>query len=389
MQNNHKITIAFIGIFLSIVLLCEGFTLNNIYNTRNEIKVLYQNNGYSKELFNDLDNLYRINVAQKQKWINLYGLLQKLMRRRIIGNLEFVKNDNGMMEIISMEESSLTRDFANDLVNINKISQEKGLKFIYIQMPSRNDLSIPKEFIITDTYYNSIRNITDKSGVFCIKGDEILKESTLKLEDFYMKTDIHPTTEGEIVVANKIKNVLQNNGIAINAIISGPNDENYELQTHKLLGNLAKSAGKYYNGVDIFNEYIPLNDSNTKFEIKDLTTNTVIKNGVFSKTVMNGFQDDVKSEPYWPYWVVDYLQYGKYAYNISNLTSDGPNIMFICDSFCYRTISYLSLGCKNITVIDPRFTGGNEGVEDILNKKDYDAIICLHGTQFLPFLKKN
>lgn len=55
--------------------------------------------------------------------------------------------------------------------------------------------------------------------------------------------------------------------------------------------------------------------------------------------------------------------------------------MFICDSYCYRTISFLSLGCKNITVIDPRFKGESESIEYFIKNNCYDAVICLHGTQ--------
>lgn len=96
---------------------------------------------------------------------------------------------------------------------------------------------------------------------------------------------------------------------------------------------------------------------------------------------MNGYDQSSEDETY-TYWITNYLRYGAGGYHVENLDSDGPSLLVICDSLCYRTLSYLSLECKNITVIDPRFipADGTDYVKKALEDKMYDAAIYLHGT---------
>ena len=101
---------------------------------------------------------------------------------------------------------------------------------------------------------------------------------------------------------------------------------------------------------------------------------------------MNGYdqqlQNSDKDEMH-TYWITNYLKYGYPAYRIENRNSDGPDLLFICDSLCYRTLSYLALSCKSITVVDPRFYPDGENQDMVglaLDRQHYDAAMYLHGT---------
>ena len=108
--------------------------------------------------------------------------------------------------------------------------------------------------------------------------------------------------------------------------------------------------------------------------------------GSFEEVLMNGYDGQLElsgENEIYTYWITNYLKYGYPAYRIENLNSDGPELLVICDSLCYRTLSYLALSCKSITVIDPRFYPGGEDnnmVELALKDRTYDAAMYLHGT---------
>jgi len=374
-------SICFLFVFLFI--LSMGFLLNlrNLVQNRGTVYEIYLEEGYSKAYFEKIDNLYRENVNKKDKWIEMYGAVQRLLGRSIIGNMEYVKNENGLINfMLNIDAQDIVNAdvISNDLLTLNSVCREKGIPFFYVPLPLRNDGSVPSGLVNANLYFEKIRKNIENEEVSIVNVANLLKIEKMPLEKFYMKTDVHLTTEAEILIANILAKVLQDKGVNIGEeLITGTDDSRYNMHSHKLLGNLARSVGKYYNGVDIFNEYIPVDDRNTMFIMKDLVSDNFLKDGIYSHVVMNNY-DDLGDENL--YWVTNYLRFGQYAYNIENKQSDGPNLLIIADSCGYRAIAFLTLCCRNITFIDPRFpVKGINAIENAMDQYNYDAVICLHG----------
>lgn len=119
--------------------------------------------------------------------------------------------------------------------------------------------------------------------------------------------------------------------------------------------------------------------------MKELYGN-VNKEGNWENVLMNGYNKLDRSEDK-IYWVTDYLMFGSSGYEIINYNAKNKSILFICDSMCYRTISYLALNFHKITILDPRFfyktNKTNDAIyKEVLNKEKYDMVVVLHGTFF-------
>ena len=350
-----------------------------------QIKEKLQNDTtYFAEGGSKLEEDYRTGFFARNKWINLYGMLQKVLDRKVIGNMDFVRTENGLMDYVTKDTEVLP--FADEMVELKGRLDEREIPLLYIQMPAREEPggSDPEELLKVRTYYRQIRNVTDAAGIDCMDEKEILSgEGAPSTAEFFFKTDIHTTTKAEIWMAEKIAEQLKNRYQVEISDVLRPDDERFQIHSHPFLGNLAQSAGAYYDGVDTFEEYIP--KAETDFHVYDLNGQWE-QDGSYEEVLMNGYdqqlQNSDKDEMH-TYWITNYLKYGYPAYRIENRNSDGPDLLFICDSLCYRTLSYLALSCKSITVVDPRFYPDGENQDMVglaLDGQHYDAAMYLHGT---------
>jgi len=371
----HLLTVLFLGILFSI-----GFVnLKAVIPTIKE--KISSDTSYLSSGGTNLEEDYRLAFWNRRDWINSYGVTQKLLGRRIIGNVDFALAENGVLDRSAREEDVLP--FAQELGELKDRLDEQNIPLLYIQMPPREPAQDrnPEQLFQTRTYYGQINDAIKDKQITCLDEQEILiGDGHPDLQDFYFKTDIHTTTKGEIWMTNKISEKLrQSFGIAIPQVIS-ETDSNWKKHSHPFLGNFAQSIGEYYIGTDTFEEYLP--SFSTHLKVKDVWENWEAE-GSFEEVLMNNYDKLADDETY-TYWITNYLRYGQGGYHIENSSSDGPRLLFICDSLCYRTLSYLSLGCSRITILDPRFYPENadDPVEKVLSESSYDAVIYLHGTFF-------
>lgn len=371
----QKSRVFLMGLFILFIFGIGGINLRNSFSI---IKSNYKNDTeYRKNLNSNVEEDYRNNFTKRNMFVNGYGVIQRALGRNIIGNMEFVQ-EHGTMDIAHVYEYS--DYFESEINNLDSILSNKQIPFLYVQMPIREDYdsTVPSEICNTKDICLRYKDDLKSMGIEMLTGEDILNgENAPDIDEFYFKTDIHPTTKGEIWTANKIAEKLGDEyGIKIDNLIND-NDSRFTKLSHPFLGNLAKSVGEYYIGKDIFEEYIP--KIQPDYEIENICTGEIQK-GKFEDVVMNGMQKEGNSDGY---YVTNYLKYGLACYNVTNKNVEGPNLMIICDSFAYRMISYLSLQCKNITVVDPRFFDyqqGNNPLLQSLELYDYDCVIYLHGT---------
>lgn len=372
-KADYLLTILFLALIFGIGML-------NAFSVLPDVKEnLKENPDYFAAGGKNLEDDYRTSFWKRKNWINTFGISQKLLGRKIIGNVEFGVTESGGIEKVTGLKN--IDSFAAELIELKNRLDQRHIPLLYVQIPPRQEKESqdPPEFFRTRTYYNQINERTADANIVRLDEEEILSGSgSPKRSNLYFKTDMHTTTEGELWVMKKICQKLnQEFGISIKDIDVG-NTAAFQKYSYPFIGNLALSVGEYFVGTDTFEEYIPTTP--TQLTIRDLY-GTSEHSGKFDEVLMNGYSLQPDKNIY-TYWITDYLKYGSSGYHIENQDSKGPSLLFICDSLCYRTIAYLSLGCSNITVLDPRFYSNNEGdlVEKVLTEKTYDAVVYLHGT---------
>jgi hypothetical protein len=105
----------------------------------------------------------------------------------------------------------------------------------------------------------------------------------------------------------------------------------------------------------------------------------IFRTGSYADTLMNGYENNLSVTSN-PYWVTNYLQYPSPYYTIENtLVDNETRLLFIMDSVSMRTISFVALGVKHITVIDPRQENAKQYLQDVLQENAYDSVIIAGG----------
>ncbi|MDE7322614.1 MAG: hypothetical protein K2N73_07735 [Lachnospiraceae bacterium] len=341
---------------------------------------------------NAIENEYKSEFYRKDQFLDLYGMSLSALGKKMLGNFEYVKDESGIVHLISSasitEES--TEQFLKDILKLKESLDKQGIPLVYVQIPSREMEGYSdypsNAFNKTDKTIKDLKKKLDDNNIDNIDIGEKCLDSpdALPKDQFFFKTDIHLTTDAEMWVGKQLLAYLnENTPCEIAPDIFDINT--YRKETYSFRGNLAREGGKYFTKADEFIIYIP--DYETSFLLSN-PLQGVEKSGIFDDTVMNSYTRLGDIDEY-VYWVTNYLQFTSPFYNITNNLKDKNNILIIMDSMCFRTVSYLSLGCHKVTILDPRYFGGTDYIDIALKGDEYDAVIVCHsstlfGNSFFP-----
>ena len=373
-NKNRIIAYFFLLIMYCFFIINFKGVVKTTYNTLIKTKNL-------QEAGKQIEESYRTSFKNRDYFIDIYGLVQLAFNKSMIGNFEFIKDKQGYIHMLNQNLDS--KLFNEEIIKLDNLLENKNIPLLYVQVPLRNienytkytsDISQNENEVINEV----INNLKENRIKFLDIRNNI-KNKEYPAEDVYFKTDLHMNTQTELWLLQKLILTLEND---FNLGFSNKdqifNLDNYNIISKKMLGNLGRSTGKYYVGLDSFELLFP--NFSTEFKISNYSNNST-KVGEFWNTIMNGY--DSNSNDYRTYWVTDYLQWPSPYYNIENKNVQNNNILIIMDSLGLRTAAYLSLLCNNVTVLDSRYFNGINYVEKALDNQKYDAVIILQSTNLL------
>lgn len=371
---------AFVAVFALIVLF---FTGKNIPLYWECLQNEWNNN---QENFNirSLEDYYRDHFSYRKELISGYGVVQLALNRGMIGAFEFYKDEDEMMHSpIAVPDD--TSQFVENVVKFKDALEEKGTDFVYVQIPAREMegySSYPSSVFDKSArcIETTLKDLKDR-GISCLDiGELCLKdEAAPPYQDFYLKSDLHLTTDAELWVEECIVDYLEEH-TECKFDRSYLDKNNYSKETYPFVGGFARASGEYYSDTDMFDLYFP------KFETSMSVENSaheLIREGAFEDTVMNQYTKNVYDK--YTYWVTDYMMYTAPIYKIKNHLQDHNKIMVVIDSMCFRTMAYLSLACEEVTVVDIRFFNGVDYITPELESNQYDAVIMCHQTSLFDY----
>ncbi len=375
--NRNMVTAClFIGIMVSLTIV----NFSSIDNILRE-KLNNQSVDTLQKVGAQVEDSYRTSFKTKNKFIDVYGFTQLVLDKSMIGNFEFIKDKQGFMHLFSANID--TSNFNEEIVKLNKLLVEKKIPLLYVQVPAREIEGFTKfaTNMVTDTN-KAMDSVIDNLIINDINYIDIrdkLDNNEYPKEDVYLKTDIHLKTSTEFWILQQIIENLENQfGIKFEDKSVVLDKNNYSIVNKKMLGNLGRSAGKYFTGLDDFELYYP--NFSTDFIVSNYSSG-VVKTGEFRNSVMNGLESD----DYNSYWVTNYLQWPTPYYNIENTYIDKNNILILMDSMGLRTAAYLSLLCNNVTILDTRYFDGVNYLERALATQQYDAVVILQSNNLYNF----
>lgn len=336
-----------------------------------------------KQTLQQVEGEFQRDIKYKEKFIDLYGYYKRITGQNIVGNFEYIADDDGVLHMINDKTQENVELTIQQIMQLDSLAKQKEIPFVYIQGPNREIASKGKAW----NYLNH-DNAVMSQIVSCLVANDVdvidlrelfenSKDATIDLEEIFFHTDLHMQTDAEIWASKQVANYLKNEknlDLTDLEIIYDLN--NYKKETYEFIGNYGRNNGALFVGTDKFDIYHP------KFETDLSFYNNVSgeeKSGTFEDVLLNG-QENCKYDLY-TYWITNYLQFQQPSYTIKNNNcTDGVKILIVTDSIAYRSISHLALAAGETTIVDPRFFNGNNYLLDEINKEKYDLVLVWQAT---------
>ena len=372
--------------FLSVMIFLSAWNADRFVNmVRSELPQMTL--GTAKEFIGNWETYYTEYFRHMEPLAEIGGVSYLVLDKWSVDNYSYMKDGEGNVQLL---EDNFDRALAEErMLRISEAFKKRDIPLVYISLPPRfdkEDFKVAQEMDFFGQRDERMLALLSEAGVDTLDAGGALRNAGQRYL-YPFKTDIHLETEGEYETARLLAEKLSSMGIEIAEREVIFDKSNYTVASFPFAGNLVKSSGSTYTwGKDSFELWYPVFE--TDFTVVNPERNR-IREGSFAESIMNGYDAPVSlADNPNPYWVTNYLQYPSPFYTIeNNKLENGCRLLFIIDSYAMRTVSFLSLGAKHITVIDPRGEGsgrsdGKGGAEYLANAieaGEYDAVIIAAG----------
>ena len=359
-----------LSIFLFVCYISFGLVIT-IYKNR----TLINGEKLNKE---KIDEIFSNNIAGKYSYIDIYGLSQRLLNKRVIEDAadgkRVIKLKNGQLSFIYPKIE--TNEWAEKIINVQEYCNKKGIYMLYVDAPWKINQKEDLPFYLKD-YVNEVED----SFISSLKKEYvnyIRIKDYIKKDNYFFKTDHHWNIETAFEVYQIIMNNIEDN---TDFVIKQEYLTNFNKKTYNkiFLGTYGKRVGKYYSGIDDFTYITP--NFETSFEVinnRDWDKNESELKGSFEETLT--YKEFLEVEKL-DRELSTYYTYGKGTKAeiiIKNNNSyNNKKILILKDSFADPVYPFLSLNFKETRVIDVRRFRAIRLFSYIENNKP-DIVLFIH-----------
>ena len=385
------ITVFFVGTVFTSAKYIAWSVLKNHYEYQTDDSLSAKVSSYVtayESSFND-------SVFIKENCIDLFGLLQNIMGKRVIPTNGFtgtiVKgNDNKLYTANSVTENDLVKDYSNDDINqyadsLIKLKSQlslKNIKLLYVQAPQKYHSEVNVPINIDEKYLDSrVEKMLSliENRVDYINFNEIIKDNSINKDSVFFKTDHHWTVQSAFLCYQNICSYLNENmSFNIEHELYDNDSWNVNILKNSYLGSSGVRVGSYYVGRDDFALITP--NFNTSFVRKYTSTRTLTYKGDYAHSIIDNYDSLINNriDPIWG----DYCGSDTSFVSIKNLTSrNNKEILIIKDSFALPICAFMSTTCKQLDICDLR--SYNSSITDTIETNKYDLIILIYNPQAL------
>ncbi|MBR5773272.1 MAG: hypothetical protein IKY44_00335 [Clostridia bacterium] len=391
-RSAHIVAIAFgiIVLFGMIGFLSVNSVLKPIYGA---IFVYWDNDQSVSEnlstITDTIDNVISENVYQKNLYIDINGLAQRLIGKNVIDDVDVVsktvKLKNGQLTFIRDKlDDEIIEDRAEQITSINDYFQKKNIDFLYVQLPSKIDEHDPQlptgieDYTMQNARYLSL--LLSQKGISQYNTIDVLQnEYEGEWGDLFLKTDHHWTTEAAFLTYTKFADHLnQTYNWEIDQSVYNAN--NFSTYTYKdaFLGSQGKRVGRFYGGLDDISVIYP--NFETSFEYSR-NKGVAKRTGDYRSTLV--FENNITYNYHEDFCYQIHLG-GDFGYVkiVNNNNPDGKKLLIIKDSYADPLISLLSLCASEIELIDMRYFEDSMGVtlQEYLETSNPDMAMIMYSS---------
>lgn len=321
------------------------------YNTYH---VVYDEGGSLKEKASRIQSAYSENFKLKTGFIELNGLVHRVLGQREMNSV--IKLKNGMLHE-AIAQADVTRA-SQSCIELHQALEARGIPFIVTMAPSKvsnQDLTqiLPAgNYDYGDFNASSFMVPLQSAGVNTLDLRVSAANQGLNIPSMFFKTDHHWLPETGFWAAQQIINQIDpfTEKTASQQMVMDPS--NYQTVTYPncLLGSEGRRTGRLYGGIDNLDIITPKFDTQLSLDFYDYGWNpTQSWEGSFDETMIDWALLQKKNI----YGSEIYTAYG-HGYPVVSVTHN-PNapcdkkILVVCDSFGQVVKPYLSLYCTELT----------------------------------------
>lgn len=360
-----KLLIAFflIVVFVFSVLCVRRFSSRTLE--------LYQSAGISElsQTNMQIENEIKSNFPGLKYFQNIRGLLYRAAGKTISENFGYIKDDGGVVRIISpIQDMRLLKS----ITALSDVLKETETPLVFVNLPDASE-DVAGDFSIDGERHTDVIEQLRENGIDILNVDT--DSLNLQANNVNFHTDFHYTTEAEFKIADRVSKYLEREyGIPFVNRDEVFSLDNYTVSKYDFVGNTVRHLGEYYTSKDVFEIYHPKFETAMELVIgKD----NGYRIGDFSQVVLNGYETLLDHNQY-TYWVTNFGQFPQELYSITNDRSlSAAKILVICDSIFMRGFSYLSLCSGQVTIFDPRVDDNTSTIQVLLDEQNYDAVLVV------------
>lgn len=336
-----------------------------------------------------LDTSINNNVENKYKYIELFGLYNKVLGKYEYNGFSVIKDKNDNLFNGNPWSFNLVNEVPTDVLAKRVYNMQKKLdgtdtQLYVLSMPLRT----ASEYINVEpgAYVQDYSSVADTYLYYCdvfnintIDFRIVMKKSGLEYDDLFFKTDHHWTPQAAFISFQYLVNELKKDGYDLDITgeytdINNYNIENYEecwLGTHGI-----KTGASYIEKLESIKIISPKFKTDFEYSYRYSGDKYTIKEeGSFDETLLNRehIYEQQRNDFYEGSAYSAYLN-GVCEYDriINKKNPDGPKVLFIRDSYTSPLASFFANLCSEVEMIWAKEYSGS--IEELVENGDYDFV---------------
>lgn len=261
------------------------------------------------------------------------------------------------------------------------LAQEIGAEFLYVQAPSKQRYEEEFPFGVINYSMEKHQGVVhglEETGIPVLDMQPVLEQSGVEWYDYFYRSDHHWRNNAAFLAYTEICGYMENCGLPI--VHEYLNTDQYEKINYEdvFLGTHARMAGTLYAGLDDYELWLPLFD--TEFSLT-VASQGIQREGSFEECFVHYENLDRPSFDYYAYYA--YLKEDYDCIEIVNENNpEGAHVIIVRDSVAVPVSVFLASQCSELDILDLRYNSDMDRIAYIKEQKP-DLILYIFGTGYL------
>jgi hypothetical protein len=340
--------------------------------------------------FANFENFISENIIGREKFVEFYAYLQKLMGKQEIDNFGLIRDTNGQMVYGEFDPEDLrgigVKEAARRVWRLQQAVADRETKVFFLNPPAMHisgERKYPPGMPRQDVNHRQDAFLywLNHFNIDYLDLRETLARRDIPVEDYFYATDHHWRIGTAFAAfADLIDWMDRYYGAGLDQNDFFKNRNNYHSKIYKnaSLGSMGRRTGIVYSGLDDFEVIWPRFDEYTNFTYIGRFTEAerrVQRSGPFTESLLYPAVLQT-SQPYQTdFYSVYHSGIKSHEKIINHMNSQAPRLLMIRDSFCLPLGAFMAPMFSEIHMLWPVSGELRLNIEEYIRENDFDYIL--------------